>query len=163
MKYASGTTVSEARTKAEIQYLLEKFGADQFGYATDRNSRMAELGFRYKGANFRFQLPLAGPDDEAIKLTPTGRTRTHGRALEILLQDENRRRWRSLCVVLKAMLVGVEDGILSFGEIFMPYMVWGDGRTTAQTLLPGIEKLLQGGGVLPKLSTQHLLPGKEEV
>lgn len=158
MSYAAGTSVGEDRSRSEVQYLLEKFGADQFGYAIDRAAGSARILFRYKGANFVFHLPLAKADDKRIRFTPGGKLRDNGQ-VEQLIREENRRRWRSLCLAIKAMLVGVEDGIFNFAEIFMPYMVWGDGRTTAQTLLPEAARILQGGGSLPALG-QKLLEGQ---
>jgi len=156
MRYAQGTNVGEDRSRAEVQFLLEKYGADQFGYASDRSTSMAKIMFRFKRQNFIFKLPLARPDDKRIKFTPTGKLRI-GNQVEQLIRDENRRRWRSLCLAIKAMLVGVQDGILNFGEIFMPYMVWGDGRTTAETLLPAVEECLKAGNHLPALAEQRRL------
>ena len=152
MSYASGTNVSEERSRAEIQRILGRFDADQFGFMTDRSTGFAKLMFRYKAASFIFELPLATRDDDKLRFTPRGKRRTDRQAGE-LAAVENRRRWRSLCLAIKAMLVGVEDGIFQFGEVFMPYMVWGDGRTTAQTLLPAVEQALQAGRGLPPLQT----------
>lgn len=151
MKYAQGTSVTAERSRSEIEYVLGKFGADQFGYAMDKVSKCAKLWFRYKGAHFLFRLPMADANDKAVKFTASGRLRVSNQ-VEQIIGDENARRWRSLRTVIKSMLVGVEDGILNFAEIFMPYMVWGDGRTTADTLLPTVEECLGRGGALPALT-----------
>lgn len=149
-RYATGTDVGEERSRAELQFLLEKFGADQFGYAIDRTVNAAKIMFRYKVANFVFRLPLANPEDKRIKFTPGGKLRQDNQARQQLIAEENKRRWRSLCLAVKAMLVGVEDGIFNFAEVFMPYIVWGDGRTTAETLLPSIEDCIAHTGRLPR-------------
>lgn len=159
MTYAAGTNVGEERSRAELQYILERFGADQFGYASDRTTFQARIMFRFKGANFAFSMPLATPNDRRVKFTPSGKLR-NGTQVAANMQDENRRRWRSLCLTVKAMLVGVEDGIFNFAEIFMPYMIWGDGRTTAQTLLPIVESDIKSGNGLRMLSTSNLLESK---
>jgi hypothetical protein len=150
-RYASGTSVGEDRSRSEIEYLLARFGADRFGYATDRVQRVAKIMFQYKGADFVFPMPIASKDDKAMRHHKGGRPRTDIQ-IEKAVKDENRRRWRSLCLAIKAMLVGVEDGIFNFAEIMMPFMVWGDGRTTAQTLLPIAEQALAAGRSLPSLS-----------
>jgi len=150
MSYAAGTNVGEERSRAEVQWLLEKFGVDQFGYANDRLANAAKIMFRYQGASFVFTLPLADAQDKRVRFTPGGRERVANQISE-LIAVENRRRWRSLCLTIKAMLVGVEDGILEFGQVFMPYMVWGDGRTTWQALLPTIQDALGSGQALPTL------------
>ena len=150
MNYASGTNVGEERSRAGLQFLLEKFGADQFGYAVDRTSNSAKIMFRFKGANFVFRLPLTRRDDKRIRFTPSGKLRVNAQVDQLIL-DEDRRRWRALCLAVKAMLVGVEEGIFDFGEVFMPYLVWGDGRTTAETLLPAVEGHLKSGEPLPPM------------
>ena len=151
MTYAAGTSVGEDRSRAELQWLLEKFGADRFGFQVDNAAHLAKITFMYKEAYFLFRLPLARPEDKQVKFTPGGKARCMNQISQ-LLACENRRRWRSLCLAIKAMLVGVEDGIFNFGEVFMPYMIWGDGRTTAETLLPVAEDCLKSGGMLPPLS-----------
>ncbi|MCE5277169.1 MAG: hypothetical protein ABFD92_16700 [Planctomycetaceae bacterium] len=150
MRYASGTSVSEERSRSEIQYWLERFGADQFCYASDKVTSMAQIRFRFKGASFAFNLPLATTQSPCVRRTKAGKLRTDIQAGEAMV-IENRRRWRSLALALKAMLVGVEDGIFNFGEVFLPYMIFGDGRTVGQSMLPQIEKVLAEGRSLPAL------------
>ena len=160
MSYAQGTCVGEDRSRAELQFILERFGADQFGYQNDKTTRTAAIAFRFKGVHFVFRLPLSRPDDKRIRFSPSGRLRINSQ-VELLMREENRRRWRSLCLAVKAMLVGVEDGIFEFGQVFMPYMVWGDGRTTWQALLPTVEECLKAGRGLPAMTnTGRMLEAK---
>ena len=61
MAYAEKTSVSVSRTKAEIEDLVQRYGADQFvsGYKND----IAVIGFSMAGRQIRFLLPL--PDKQA--------------------------------------------------------------------------------------------------
>ena len=55
-RYASRTTVTVDRSKAEVEHILRRYGADQFlhGWETGR----AIIGFRLKGYPVRMTLPL---------------------------------------------------------------------------------------------------------
>jgi len=159
MSYATNTSVPESRSREELQFVLEKFGADQFMYTNDRVTNSAVIGFRYKGAHFIFRLPLATDKDKAVRFTPAGKLRPNG-DIATRVAQENRRRWRSLALTIKAMLIGVEDGIFNFAQVFMPYMVWGDGRTTWEALLPVAEECCRQGR--PMVNLSMCLPAPED-
>jgi len=154
--YASDTSVPIERSRAEIEEMLRRLGSDQIGVVQER--LQAVVFFRYNGANFRFTLPLPTADDSAVKFTASNKLRSPSDREAIRLQL-TRSRWRSLFLTIKAMLVGVEAGIFEFAEIFLPYLIWGDGRTTAQTLLPDVEEAFKSGRPLPKIG-QRLLSGE---
>jgi len=143
MNYASNTQVSEGRSRAEIERLLAKFGADGFGYYAKGTD--AKIAFEYREIHCQLSVPLPDRNDPKFTQTPsTGRRRTESQAFNDW-QREVRRRWRSLCLVVKAMLVGVEDGVLTFEQAFMPYIVMGDGLTIYQHALPYLQNALTGG------------------
>ena len=146
-RYARNTQVSVDRSRTEIEHQLDRFGASAFGYYKDRSSAMIQ--FRYRGAMVRISVPIPAKDDREFTVSPAGRKRTEAIALAAW-QQEIRRRWRSLAAVVKAMLVGIEDGVLTFEQAFLPYFVWGDGRTTAEKMLGTIKKFLAAGGDMPK-------------
>jgi len=143
MRYASATSVSEDRSRMEIETLLMRYGADEFGYVTRAGE--AVIGFVYRGIRVQMSVPLPDRDDAKFTATPTGRrTRSTTQAFNEW-QKEVRRRWRSLCLVIKALLVGVDDGVLTFEQAFMPYIVWGNGLTTSEMLLPHVQNALESG------------------
>ncbi len=45
-QYASQTSVSVEKSRAEIKRILARYGADQFGYARDDPKRVASILFR---------------------------------------------------------------------------------------------------------------------
>ncbi|HAR39367.1 MAG TPA: hypothetical protein DCS09_12765 [Porphyromonadaceae bacterium] len=156
MRYASNTAVSEDRSRAEIEQMLMKYGADEFGYITRATEAM--IGFQYKGIRVQMTVPLPSSTDKRFHETPTGRqVRSDNKAFDAW-QKEIRRRWRSLCLVIKAMLVGVDDGVMTFEQAFMPYMVLGNGQTVAHYFLPGIQKAIKLGTGLGSMKQLAMLP-----
>lgn len=126
MKYAADTEVPVDRSRAEIERTLTKFGADQFGYASEQG--YATIGFRANGRLIRFDLPLA----QRGNMTE----RQHAQAI--------RSAWRALALSIKAKVVAVDSGIVSFEQEFMPFTVMPDGKTVAQHALPAITAAYQG-------------------
>ncbi|MGL5436158.1 MAG: hypothetical protein ACRDBO_12280 [Lachnospiraceae bacterium] len=61
MAYAEKTSVSVSKSKADIEELIQKYGADQFvsGY----KDNIAVIGFTMAGRQIKFILPL--PDKQA--------------------------------------------------------------------------------------------------
>ena len=135
-KYASQTQVSEERSRIDIERLLKHFGAEGFLYAVE--DRKARIAFKHEGLAIRFTVCL--PDDEELRVTERGRVRRGG-ALRKAVDQETRRRWRSLCLAVKAKVVAVTDGVETFEAAFLPYLVWGpEGKTLGEQLLPRIRE-----------------------
>ena len=101
-KYASGTKVSANRSREEIEKLLMRFGAGQFGYMTDADAGVAHIVFVYRKMRFRVSVTL--PHKEDFALTPSGREKKSNQ-IESDWEKEVRRRWRSLTLLVKAKLV----------------------------------------------------------
>lgn len=126
-RFASDTVVSVERSRGEIEKILARFGADQFGYASSVN--LAQIMFRARGRMIRFELPLTW-DNARGKVTRLDRE----------FAQLERSAWRALVLSIKAKVVAVESGIVSFEVEFMPQTVMPDGRTVAQHALPAIEQ-----------------------
>lgn len=134
--YAKGTEVTAERSRAEIDTMMQRFGADQFvtGWDADR----AMIGFRVHGRMVRLYLPMPDRDDPAFTLTGTGRERTDSAAAEAY-NGEIRRRWRSLTLVIKAKLAAVDDGISTIEREFLSDLVLPNGTTVGDWAGPQIE------------------------
>lgn len=153
--YAAGTTVAPEKSKAEIEGLLRRYGADQF--VSGWSNREAMIGFRAKDRFVRFVLPIPDAESDAFWL-PSSREhaktyatrqgvsrywRLPARARE-LYEAEVRRLWRALALVIKAKLEAVESGITSFEEAFASNIVLPSGRTVWQEIEPQIAAIYQG-------------------
>lgn len=144
MSYAEDTSVSVEKTRAELETVLRKHGADAFGYATD--SGRASIQFRFKGKYVRFLLLLPNPEDK--KFTRHARydwqKRTPEAALK-LWEQACRAAWRALFLAVKAKLVAVEAGISTFEEEFLARIILPDGSTVGDRALPAVEEAYRTG------------------
>lgn len=149
-RYASQTTVSSERSRAEIEAVLRRYGADQFAYGWDQ--QFAMIGFQVNGRNIRFRLPLPDRADQRFTFTPTRKRRT-AEAAEKEYEQAVRQRWRALLLVIKAKLEAVESGIVTFEDEFLAHMLLPDGRTVGESVHPAIEHAYETGQI------PALLPG----
>lgn len=148
MSYAQGTTVSQPATFTEIERTLKRYGATAFMYGSTDTEAM--VMFDAKGLRLKFRLRF--PGIESFRLTETGRERADSVALKA--QDEEvRRRWRALLLVIKAKLESVESGIETFEEAFASQIVLANGQTVGQWLVPQLAESAGAGNMPP------LLPG----
>jgi len=151
MAYAEGTKVPVEKTKAEIEKLVRKHGADQFLAGADAERAM--VMFRIQARYVRFDVPL--PPRKVAKPSPWSNRRPNGAAkLDLWYAAELRRRYRALLLVLKAKLEAVESGITSFEREFLAHVVLPDNRTVADHVLPAVQQAYETGQVRPML-----LPG----
>jgi hypothetical protein len=136
--YAQGTEVPSDRSRAEIERMMLRFGADQFVSGWERDNR-AMIGFRIHNRMVRIFLPMPDRHDPLIALTATGRRRTASQ-IEDEHAREERRRWRSLVLVIKAKLAAVEDGISTIEREFLADIVLPDGTTLGEWAAPQIDQ-----------------------
>jgi hypothetical protein len=144
-RYASGTSVTVDRSITQIRQLVLRFGADKFAVATGR--RTATVAFAYKGRPVKFDLSLPDQDDPVFLVTETGRPRRNPKAPLEAWDRECRAKWRSLHLLLKALFVAIEEGLLDFDRAFMHDIVMPDGRTVGQKLLPVVQEAISRGDV----------------
>lgn len=150
-RYASKTEVSPAKSRAEIEDTVTRYGASSFasGWLADR----AVIQFEMKGRRVRFTLPLPDPKDKAFtEYTARGKLwlRTDGAAAE-LYQQAIRQRWRALLLTVKAKLEAVEAGISVFEDEFMAAIVLPDGQTVGEVMREQIAIAYRDGKMPPLL------------
>ncbi|MGL4296233.1 MAG: hypothetical protein ACRCTG_10995 [Aestuariivirga sp.] len=152
MSFAEGTRVPIERSKAEIEAMLIRYGADQFVSGWDETE--ARIQFRAKGRYVRFVWPI--PPRTEKRFTHQARydwkPRTQGEAQKAW-EAELRRLWRALALVVKAKLEAVQSGIVGFEDEFLAHIVMPDGQTVAEHARPMIEQAYETGKVAA------LLPG----
>ena len=137
MSYADKTTVSVAKTKADIEELIQKAGADQFVSGYKEN--MAVIGFTLANRQIRFILPLPDKQDNAFWYTPERKNkRTEQQALAAW-EQACRSKWRALYLIIKAKLEAVESGISTIEREFFYDVVLPDGKTIGEFMAPQIE------------------------
>jgi hypothetical protein len=124
MRYARHTEVPVSRSRAQIESLVESYGADQFGSALDAESKRAMIQFRFSGWLVRFILPLDVDTDQKA-----------------------RQRWRALYLVIKAKLEAVESRIATIEEEFLAHVVTADGRTFGEWAVPQLREAKKTGAL----------------
>lgn len=147
-RYASDTSVPVAKSQAEINATVVRYGADAFSFAQERTEKgeKAMVSFRIHDRLVRFLVVL--PDRKDYETTETGRDRSMEAARKAW-EQACRQRWRALSLAVKAKLEVVESGIATFEEEFLPYLVLPDGSTVAQHALPAVRKAYDSGN-MPK-------------
>lgn len=146
MSYASGTTVSAEKSKAEIERILSRYGASAFGYGIDDGRAVVQ--FRAHDRFVRFVLNL--PDVSEFARDRRGYSRSQT-AQKNAHDQETRRLWRALALAIKAKLEVVESGIASFEEEFAVQIVLPDGTTVGDRLIPEIVEAYKSGEMPPSL------------
>lgn len=146
-RYAANTSVSSAKSKAEIEAIVERYGAEQFLSGWD--ATRAVIGFTMAGRQVKFVLPMPDKADRAFTHHSKG-MRTTEAALQ-QWEQACRQRWRALALVIKAKLEAVESGISIFEDEFMANIVLPGGRTVSEEVRPAIAAAYETGTMQPLL------------
>lgn len=120
-RYAQRTRVDPTRSRAAIETLLHRYGCSQYGTAIDNQARVARVQFRAHDRIVRFVLALPDPAKYA---TPAR------------LEQEDRRVWRALLLVIRAKLEAVDSGIATFEQEFLAQIVLPNDQTVDQVVAP---------------------------
>jgi hypothetical protein len=141
-KFATGTEVPTQRSRAHLEQLLRAHGAEGFAYGwTAEHDR---IEFVWSSQRVRFTLPR--PVTDKFALTPSGLQRSD-RQIQSAMENEDRRRWRALLLLVRAKLEAVESGISIFEEEFLAFIVMPNERTVGEILVPQ----LSDGSIAKKL------------
>jgi hypothetical protein len=140
MPYAQGTEVPVSKTQIEISNLLTRAGAKEFAVALAAGKGAVQ--FVLNDRRVRFTVLAASPEDPVMRkqaLAP----RTYGtpspERLRLVVEREDRRRWRVLLLAIKAKLEIVASGISSFDEEFLAHVVVNSGQTLYEWILTSAE------------------------
>jgi hypothetical protein len=153
-KYAAKTEVPESQSRNEIERTLTRFGATAFAYGWSADHAKAQVMFEMSGRRMRFEIAL--PDRSSREFTHDGRGRRRTEAgMRNAYDQEARRLWRSLLLVIKAKLEAVATGIVSLEEEFLAHVVLPDNSTVGQWVEPQLAQVY-GRGDMPAL-----LPGSD--
>jgi hypothetical protein len=149
-KFASGTNVSPARSREELDKMLKKYGATGFGYVDQKVA--AAIIFEINGRTYRYLVAMPQRDD--FKTNPTTGYKLGAEGQNRLWEQATREQWRALVATIKGMLIAVDYGIKTFEEVFLNHVVMSNGQTVAEYIEPQLGDMYRTGQ-LPKM-----LPGK---
>jgi len=143
-RFAQDTSVSVGKSRAEIEDLVTRYGADSF--ATGWEEGRAIIGFRVKGRFVKFILPLPSQQEERFWTSPAGKRRYEADQAHKNWEQGCRQAWRALALVVKAKLEAVASGITTFDAEFLAHFVMPDGRIFKDVALPAIAEAYRTGG-----------------
>lgn len=152
-KFAAGTDVPVERSRAEVEEVLQRYGAESFAYGWGRSG--AVIQFAASGRHVRMVLPLPDPQAEEFAMR---RVNQHAGGLvantpekaQQLWEQACRQRWRALVLAIKAKLEAVEVGISTFEQEFLAHVVLPSGDTVGDAVAPAVETAYRTG-TLPEL------------
>ena len=150
-KFAAGTEVPVERTRAEIETIVRRYGAD--GYLSGWEGRKAMVQFRVQGRHVKLIMELPDPAADEFHTYKQGST-TFGRAAGVpqkLWEQACRQKWRALALLVKAKLEAVESGIVTFEQEFLPHIVMPDGDTVYQHVKANVALAYEKGEMPPML------------
>jgi hypothetical protein len=136
-RYAATTTVSVAKSKAEIEETLQKYGAS--GFMNGWSGDLAMIAFQVNDRQVKFTLPMPLKTSREFTHSSTGRLRKSD-AIHTSWEQGCRQRWRALALAIKAKLEAVECGIVTFDQEFLAHIVGPNGRTVGEEIIPMIER-----------------------
>ena len=150
-RYANKTSVSVARSRAEIEDTVIRYGASKFVSGLDTDLGEALVGFQVKSVQVRLLLSL--PKLADFVTTDAGRRRSGGKPAIAKAHEQGcRSAWRAFLLVIRAKFEAVESGITTFEESFLAHIVVPGGLTVGETIIPSLGEY--SAEQLPKL-----LPG----
>lgn len=122
---------SGAKAREEISKILRGFGCESVGFMDHHHNHELLLAFTHRGRNIQLKASAKGWANAFLKENPWRSTRTTKRevyeqkALDqgIIAINSILRDW------VKGQVTAIECGILSFDQVFMPYMLLPDGQT----------------------------------
>lgn len=138
-RYAEDTEVSVERSQQELSSLLRKAGADQVVSAWDAEHG-AGVRFRLNGIYAQLIVPGITPKrDRELRLRRPSWTDLQRR------EQEERRCWRALLLLVKAKLEAVQSEITTVEREFMPDLLLADGRRLEQWAAPALAEMYETG------------------
>lgn len=157
-KYAEGTTVPISQSRAEIERTLERYHATGFMYGQQGDTAM--IAFLMKGRQYRIMLNY--PKLEKFRYVRGARR--SDTAMKAVYDQETRRLWRGLAMIIKAKLEAVESGISTVEEEFFANTVLPNNQTMQEWAEPQITEVYQSGrmpSLLPGATPQKMIESSQ--
>lgn len=147
-QFASNTSVSSEKSRAEIERTLTRYGAGQFMYGWDQDR--AIVGFSMADRQIKFILKMPDRDAKEFWFTPNKNQKRSPDQAAKEYEQAVRQKWRALNLVIKAKLEAVESGITEFDDEFLAHIVLPNGSTTGDFIKPQIVAAYETGN-MPEL------------
>lgn len=132
LKYT--TTIDALKTVGEIQGILVAHGAKSILMDYDNDGSVEALAFKITTAygDIGFRLPINA--DAVLRILERGWQNRQVPRTYVNKEQAVRVAWRILKDWVAAQAAIIETEMVKMEEVFLPYMIAGDGRTLYQTL-----------------------------
>jgi hypothetical protein len=142
-QYAHATTTTKTATLAELEKILTKYGCTSFVAGTHEGD--ATIAFRVNGLNVLMRVPLPRITERRFTHTPASNVARHPDKVFDEHQAAVRATWRALLLFVKAKLVGVDQGLTTIEQEFLPHILLPGGGTFGDTVIPQIREAYETG------------------
>lgn len=134
-RYAARTAVPVEKTRGEIEKLIRANESTGFIYGSAVGKAM--IGFEYRGRRIKFvvEMPIVNK----------------GKTNKSNVAKEEKRRWRSLLLLIKAKFESVNTGIVEFDREFLAHIVIEGDRTVGDTWVAQTREILSTAKLPPLL------------
>lgn len=138
-----GTKVPVSRSINAIQSLVERFGAEEFGFRTTLkgDNPTIDVGFVYMDKPVRLTVKVRQVAEVYLEAKPNANTTA-------VYDKAPRVAMRILHDQVKAILVAVSCGLMDFETAFMPHFITRSGRTLAEETIPRFDRVLSQPSLL---------------
>lgn len=162
-RYAVYTSVSPARSKAEIEELIRKYGGLNVLSGDMEERHVSVLTFTMKGRRIQFELPLPRVEAFSTRMVAYHRGgKRHEKEVQLSPEQQFaawdaavRQRWRALKLLVQARLEAVATGISTFEAEFLADTVvpvpGGGVKRFADAAAPAVEEAYRTGTLPPLL------------
>jgi hypothetical protein len=156
-RYAAKTEVPADCSRAEIEAVLVRYGADKFQYGWDDALHRAAVSFRLGGRYLRIVLLL--PTRKSFRTTEQDRARTPD-GITSAHKQAVRQRWRAAALIIKAKLEAIEAGISTIEQEFLAKGLLPNNQTVGEWLGPQVAAVY-ASGTMPRVVPGLPEPGPQ--
>jgi hypothetical protein len=160
MAYATTTEVPVAKSRAEIERLLQQHKCAKFMAGVDHTEHRATVQFQAHNRIVKFEIDLPNPADPKYTRIKNSYLQRTAAGIAKVVEQEERTRWRALLLVIKAKLEAIESGIATFDQEFLAHVVLPNQQTVAQFIGPAVEQMYATGRMA---LDRQLTPGTDAV
>ena len=159
MAYAENTSVPVEKSRAEIERLLSRHKCNKFMAGVDHEQHRATVQFQAHNRIIKFDINLPNPADPKFKKIKNSYLQRTASGVTKVVEQEERRVWRALLLVIKAKLEAVESGIATFEDEFLAHVLLPNQQTVAEFIGPTINQIYETG----RMPTDRQLTSGSEV
>jgi hypothetical protein len=140
-----------ASSRNEIDKILTRWGADQLQWSQDNKGGLSMLRFiwEYGGTSYCARFEVKVPSAEEIEeASVDGRNGCFSQAkFDRAMKRRGMVEHRELALLLKALFVAVDSGLIKAEQILLPFLEDSSGQTVADLVLPHMAQIQKRGGI----------------